>query len=81
MPLSTQLRAHSSSSFRELPRAVLQAAFVRSRIRVRTYALACALILDGELNSAVAIFQLSANSNIQGSCISRKHSKPSIFTH
>lgn len=78
MPLYTQLCAHSST-FAELLRAVLQAAFVQSRITVRTHALSCAFILDGELSSAVAIFHLSANSNIQGSCTSRKHTKTKYF--
>lgn len=45
-PLFTQLPAHSSPSFTELPRAVLQAAFVQSRIAVCTHALACALLFS-----------------------------------
>lgn len=45
-PLSTQLPAHSSPSFTELPRAVLQAAFVQSRIAVGTHALGCALLFS-----------------------------------
>lgn len=45
-PLSTQLPAHSSPSFTELPHTALQVAFVQSRIAVHMHVLACALLFS-----------------------------------